>query len=185
MQRGGGIHERRSAGTTAIGPGIFKSRPSYLLRMRTQRNVLFLLPRDGALSVFGGDRRLFAVFLCAILLNPTDCFKRLWRWSRLLHTGWRNTLLLPSVHLQASSVSAGVSNLRVWQTHVATNTHTHTHTHTLSFCVYAAGHVCIWVRPRQRVWSVWTVAGLSLFCFGSDFFSSGNSPIFSQFDFCG
>ena len=41
---GCGIHESRSAGTTAIGPGIFKSRPSYLLRMRTQRNVHFFYP---------------------------------------------------------------------------------------------------------------------------------------------
>ena len=62
---------------------------------------------------------------------------------------------------------------------------THTLSLSLSFCVYVAGYVCIRVRPRQRVWSVWTVAGLSLICFGSDFFFSGNSPILSQFDFCG
>ena len=56
-------------------------------------------------------------------------------------------LLLPSVHLQASSVSSGVSDLRVWQTHVATNTLS------LSLCqsVFAAGYVCIRVRPRQSL----------------------------------
>ena len=75
----------------------------------------------------------------------------------------------------------------------------HTHTLSLSFCVYAAGYVYIRVRLRQRVWSVWTVTGLEFSLFWFRFFLGGggftkvtltlcvscNSPIFSQFDFCG
>ena len=62
---------------------------------------------------------------------------------------------------------------------------THTHSHTLSLSLYAAGYVCIRVRLRQRVWSVWTVAGLEFILFWFQFLFSGNSPIFSQFSFCG
>ena len=86
--------------------------------------------------------------LAPVFLNPdqvTDCACVHKGWSLLLHTGWRNTLLLPSVHLQASSVSAGVSDLRVWQTHVATNTHTLS----LSFCVYAEGYVYMYTSASE------------------------------------
>ena len=94
-----------------------------------------------ALSVFGVDRRLLAKD-GHISLTLADA-----------------TLLLPSVHLQASSVSSGVLDLRVWQTHVATNTLSLSLSLSLSFSlslslsqsVYAAGYVCIRVRPRQSL----------------------------------
>ena len=47
-----------------------------------------------------------------------------------------------------TSVSAGVSDLRVWQTHVATNTYTHSLS--LHHCVYAEGFVCVQVCQRER-----------------------------------
>ena len=85
-----------------------------------------------ALSVFGVNRRLLAEY-GHISLTLADAI-----------------LLLPSVHLQASSVSFGVSDLRVWQTHVAANTLSLS---PLSLCqsVYAAGYVWIQVRPRQSL----------------------------------
>ena len=88
-----------------------------------------------ALSVFGVDRRLLA------------------EDGHISFTLADATLLLPSVHLQASSVSSGVSDLRVWQTHVATNTHSLSLSLSLPPCqsVYAAGYVCIRVRPRQSL----------------------------------
>ena len=105
-----------------------------------------------ALSVFGVDRRLLAED-GHISLTLADA-----------------TLLLPSVHLQASSVSAGVSDLRVWQTHVATNSLSLSLSPSLSVCVCSG--VCVHTSAsetefgRYEQLQVW-----SLFCFGSDFSS--------------
>ena len=103
-----------------------------------------------ALSVFGVDRRLLAED-GHISLTLADA-----------------TLLLPSVHLQASSVSSGLSDLCVWQTHVATNTHSLS----LSVSVCVCSGVCVHTSAsetefgRYEQLQVW-----SLFCFGSDFSS--------------
>ena len=105
-----------------------------------------------ALSVFGVDRRLLAED-GHISLTLADA-----------------TLLLPSVHLQASSVSSGVLDLRVWQTHVATNTHTHTHSLSLSLSLCMQLGMCAYECVRDRVWSVWTVAGLEFILFWFRFF---------------
>ena len=146
-----------------------------------------------------------------VFLNPdlvTDCACLHKGWSLLLHTGWCNTLLFPSVHLQTTSVWAGVPDLHVWQTHVATNSHTHSLSLSLSLslsvCMQKGMCTCIRVHLRQRVWSVWPVAGLEFILFWFPFFggvggggeglqkshwwlmlyvSCCNSPIFSQFDF--
>ena len=62
LQQRCSIHECRSAGTTAIGSGIFKSLTAHAY---TKECALFL-PGAGVLSVFRVDRRLLAVFLCMI-----------------------------------------------------------------------------------------------------------------------
>ena len=139
--------------------------PTAVLLLQTKECALFL-PGDRALSVFGVGRQLLAAFLCAILNQILNHFLKRLGPDRLVqkavkmvtspshwlarHTFialcsaacfycplFRSTLLLPSVHLQTSSVSAGTSDLCVWQTHIATNTlsapplsHSHFYTHT-------------------------------------------------------
>ena len=130
-----------------------------------------------ALSVFGVDKWLLAED-GHISLRLADA-----------------TLLLPSVHLQASSVSAGVLDLHVWQTHVATNTHTHSLSLSLCQSVYAAGYVCIRVRPRQSLVGMNSCRFGDYFVLVPIFFPVYKSHIntaclvtvrfFSQFDFCG
>ena len=127
--------------------------------MHTQRNVHFFYPSgDGALSVFGVDRRLLAVFLCAILdhfvqrpvhdslvQEPVKIVTSPSHWL----TPHTFIALFPSSNLECISWRVGpmcLANTCHYQ-------HTHTHTHSLSFCVYAEGYVCIRVCPRQRVWS--------------------------------
>ena len=144
--------------------------PIAVLLLQTKECALFL-PGDRALSVFGVGRQLLAAFLCAILnqilnhflkrpgpdnlvqkavkmvTSPSHWLTRhtfiaLCSAARFYCPLFRSTLLLLSVHLQTSSVSAGTSDLCVWQTHVATNTlslrppsvsfsllHTHTSTY--------------------------------------------------------
>ena len=103
-----------------------------------------------ALSVFGVDRRLLAED-GHIYLTLADAI-----------------LLLPSVHLQASSVSSGVSDLRVWQTHVATNTLSLCLCLSVSLCMQRG--MCAYKCVRDRVWSAWTVAGLKFILFWFRFF---------------
>ena len=96
-------------------------------------------------------------------------------------------------HLQASSVSAGVSDLRAWQTHVTTNTHTHT----LSLSLSVSSGVCVHTSASETE----SLIGMNSCKFGVYFvlvpiffrftkviltlYVSCNGQIFSQFDFCG
>ena len=138
--------------------------PIAVLLLQTKECALFL-PGDRALSVFGVGRQLLAAFLCEILnhflkrpgpdrlvqkavkmvTSPSHWLTRhtfiaLCSAAHFYCPLFLSKLLLLSVHLQTSSVSAGTSDLCVWQTHVATNTlslrppsvsfsllHTHTH----------------------------------------------------------
>ena len=122
--------------------------------MRTQRNALFL-PDAGALSVFGVDRQLLAVFLYA---NPDgfvqwpvpdslvqEAVKMVTSPSRSL-TQHTFIALCSSSNLDCISWCIGPTCL------ASTCRYTNTQTHTLSLhhCVYAEGFVCIRVCQRER-----------------------------------
>ena len=144
--------------------------------MYTKECALFL-PSDWALSVFGGDRRLLAVFLCGILDHFAQWLGPRQIGSRGCEDGHISFTLANATHFYCP---LSIFKPRVYQ--LACRTYVSgkhmslpTHTLPLSFCVYAAGYVCIQVRTRQRVWSVWTVAGLEFILFWFWFLFSGKS----------
>ena len=105
--------------------------------------------------------------MCSFTTQWQSAFSLQGRQAALLHTGWCNTLLLPSVHLQALSVSAGMSDLCVWQTRVATNTHT------LSLFLCMQRGMCAYECFRDREFGWYEVAGLEFILFWFRFFLGG------------
>ena len=186
---------------TAIGPGIFKLRPSYWLCMHTQRNVLFSTRWQSAVSLWGRQAATGGLFmhdswpLCT-WPGPNrlvqEAVKMITSPSHWL-TQHTFIALYPSSNLECISWGVGPTCLA----NTCRYQHTHTHTQSLSLFLCVCRGICVRTSVsetefgRYKQLQVW-----SLFCFGSDFFfqfmkvtftlcgSCCNSLIFLQFDFC-
>ena len=138
--------------------------------MRTQRNVHFFYPSgDGALSVCGVDRRLLAVFLCAILdhfaqrpVHDSLVQESVKMVTSPSHWLTRHTFiaLCPASNLECISWRVGPTCL--------TNTCRYQHTHSLSLSLSLSLFLCVCkgVCMRMSVSETESLVGMNSCRFG-------------------